>query len=281
VSGTAVNAGDRPALGPLALCHYTLAELAPPAFVDVAAGAGFAAVSLMVQFPAGHGPGYPVLGDTAMRRETRQRLDDTGVSLFDAASCRIEPDTVDGQFAPALETAAYLGARMVNVNGNDPDRGRLTDRFAALCELAAAHGLGIGLEFMMATQVKTLGDALALIASAGAANAAVTLDALHLARSGGTPADVAALDAAQLSYVQLCDGPAELPPQGYAWEAGTERLLPGDGELPVAALVQAVGPGVLLGVEAPSQRRRAAGVPADVYAAQVMDSLRRLLAGAR
>jgi sugar phosphate isomerase/epimerase len=262
---------------PLALCHMTLAEVAPPAFVDVAARAGFAAVSLMVQFPAGYGPGYPVLGDTPMRRETRRRLDDTGVFLFDAATCRIEPGTTAGQFGPALETAAYLGARRVNVNGNDPDQGRLTDRFAALCADAAAHGLGVSLEFMMATQVKTLGDALALIARSGAANAAVTIDALHLARSGGTPADVAALDAAQLSYVQLCDAPAQVPPQGYAWEAGTERLLPGEGELPLDDLVAAVSPGVLLGVEAPSARRRTAGIPPDAYAAQVMGSLQRLL----
>jgi sugar phosphate isomerase/epimerase len=261
----------------LALCHFTLIELEPPALVDVAAQAGFSAVSLMVQFPLSRGPGFPLLGDTAMRRETKRRLDGTGVTLFDAATCRLEPETGVEHFRQALETAAYLGAHRVDVNGDDPDPGRLRDRFAGLCDLAAGYGLGIGLEFMMSTQVKTLGDALALIERSGAVNAAVTVDALHLARSGGTPADVAALDAGQISYVQLCDGPANLPPQGYAWEAATERMLPGEGELPLRALVEAVAPGVVLGIEAPSRRRRDQGVPAGAYAARAMSSLRRLL----
>ena len=131
-----------------------------------------------------------------------------------------------------VESAAYLGAHRVDVNGNDPDAARLTDQFAALCALCAEHGLGVGLEFMMSTQVKTLGDALALIERSGADNAAVTVDALHLARSGGSPRDVAALDRAQISYVQLCDGPAQPPGQGYAREAAAERMLPGAGNSP-------------------------------------------------
>ena len=266
-----------PASRPLALCHYTMVELEPPELVDVAARAGFAAVSLMVQFPASRGPGFPMLGDTAMRRETRRRLDDTGLILFDASTCRLEPETAVEDFRQALDSAAYLGARTVNVNGNDPDAGRLRDRFAALCARAAEYGLRIGLEFMMSTQVKTIDDALALIAGAGVGNAAVTVDALHLARSGRSPADVAALDGAQISYVQLCDAPARVPPEGYAWEGATERMLPGEGELPLRALVEAAPRDALLAVEAPSGRRRAAGVSADAYAARAMDSLRWLL----
>lgn len=272
-----MSGGGQPGSRPLALCHFTMVELEPPAFVDVAARAGFAAVSLMVQFPASYGPGFPMLGDTPMRGETKRRLDDTGVILFDASTCRLEPATGVEDFLQALETAAYLGAYSVNVNGSDPDAGRLCDRFAALCERAAEYGLRIGLEFMMSTQVKTLGAALALIERSGAANAAVTVDALHLARSGGSPADVAALDPAQVSYVQLCDGPGSVPPEGYAWEGATERMLPGEGELPVRALVEAVPPDVLLGVESPSQRRLAQGLPADAYADRAMSAVRLLL----
>jgi sugar phosphate isomerase/epimerase len=261
----------------LTLCHFTAIEVEPPAFVGLAARAGFAAVSLMIQFPRAYQPGFPMTGDTRMRRETRQRLDDTGMTLFDAATCRLEPDTGLEDFRAMVESAAYLSARRVDVNGNDPDRSRLTDQFAALCVLCAEHGLGVGIEFMMSTQVRTLGDALALIERSGADNAAITVDALHLARSGGSPRDVAALAAAQISYVQLCDGPAQPPDQGYAREAAAERLLPGDGELPVRALVDAVGPDVMLGVEAPSRRRSERGVPAAVYAGQAMDAVRRLL----
>jgi hypothetical protein len=56
------------------------------------------------------------------------RLNDTGVFLFDAATGRIEPETEAGQFVPALESAAYLSAHRVNVNGNDHEPRRLGDR---------------------------------------------------------------------------------------------------------------------------------------------------------
>jgi sugar phosphate isomerase/epimerase len=276
-TGTAETGPADHADRPVALCHFTAVEVEPPAFVDLAAGAGFAAVSLMMAFPKAYGPGFPLVGDTPMRRETKRRLDGTGVILFDVATCRLEPDTRVEDFAPMIESAAWLGARRVDVGGSDPDAGRLTDRFAALCELCGRHGLGVSLEFMMSTEVKTLSDALTLIARSGAVNAAITVDALHLARSGGTPDQVAALNAAQISYVQLCDGPAAAPAGGYAREAATQRELPGAGELPVRALADAAGPDVLLAVEAPSRRRRERGVPADVYARQARESVRRLL----
>ncbi|HLI42067.1 MAG TPA: hypothetical protein VKV35_10530 [Streptosporangiaceae bacterium] len=72
-----------------------------------------------------------------------------------------------------------------------------------------------------------------------------------------------------------------MPPGGYAWETATERMLPGEGELPLHALVDAVPSGVLLAAGAPSQRRRDAGLPADAYAARAMDSLTRLLGGGK
>src|SRR5579862_3245235 len=153
---------------PLVLCHFTAVEVEPPDFVDLAARAGFAAVSLMVQFPRAYSPGFPMAGDTRMRRETRQRLDASGVTLFDAATGRLEADTGLDDFRDLVETAAYLGARGIDVNGNDPDPARLTDQFAALCALCAEHGLGVGIEFMMSTQVKTLADAQALIERSGA-----------------------------------------------------------------------------------------------------------------
>jgi sugar phosphate isomerase/epimerase len=132
---------------PLVLCHFTAIGLTPPAFVDLADRAGFTAVSLMPHFPPSYSAGFPVLGDTPMRRETKRRLDDTGLVLFDAATCRLEPETTITDFAPMVETAAHLGAHSINVNGSDPDETRLTDQFAALCELVDEHGMTAGLEF--------------------------------------------------------------------------------------------------------------------------------------
>jgi hypothetical protein len=49
---------------PLTLCYFTAVEIEPPAFVDLAARAGFVAVSLMIQFPRAYSPGFPMAGDT-------------------------------------------------------------------------------------------------------------------------------------------------------------------------------------------------------------------------
>jgi len=98
------------------------------------------------------------------------------------------------------------------------------------------------------------------------------------------------VDAAELLTLraaELCDAAVAQPGDerirgeasvvtGQAREAAAERLLPGAGELPVRALVDAVGPDVVLGVEAPSRRRAELGVPAAVYAAQAMDAVLRL-----
>ena len=140
-------------------CHYTMADVEPPRFVEIAADAGFVAVSLMLQLPPSRGPGFPMLSDTPMRRETKRRLDGTGVALFDAATCRRARDR-DRGIPPDAGERGVSGARRFNVNGNDADEARLTDRFSSLCSLGAEYGLGAGLEFMMATHVRTLADAL-------------------------------------------------------------------------------------------------------------------------
>ena len=45
-----------------------------------------------------------------------------------------------------------------------------------------------------------------LVARAAHPNLAIGIDILHLVRSGGSPADVAALDRGLIGYAQLCDG---------------------------------------------------------------------------
>lgn len=61
---------ETPASRPLTLCHFTAVEVEPPDFIDLAARAGFAAVSLMIQFPRAYQPGFPMAGDTRMRRRS-------------------------------------------------------------------------------------------------------------------------------------------------------------------------------------------------------------------
>ena len=263
----------------LSLSPLTILDAAPPDQVTAAAAAGFDALGVRVAPAAGERV-YPMLGDTPTMRETLARLADTGRRVLDVELIILRPDSQPDEALPVLDAAARLGARLVNVLGYDPDESRLVDRFAALCEAAAERGLRPGLEFMMYSGVKTLGDAMRIVTRAGHPAGAVTVDALHLRRSGGSPADLVGQPPERLPYGQLCDAPLQPvwpdEPRARAESRG-DRLLPGDGELPLRELVDALPAGAALSVEAPVVAL--AREPAEVRARLAFTAATRLLAG--
>jgi sugar phosphate isomerase/epimerase len=237
----------------LSISHLTALDTTPPELVSAAAGAGFDAVGIRV-WPAADEPPYAMIGDTPMMRETLVRLADTGIRVLDVEVLRLRPDSRHEDALRILDVGARLGARGVLVICNDPQEERLAERFAAVCEATAERGMRACLEFMIFSSVKTLADALRILDRVAHLASAVLIDALHLQRSGGTPADAAALPPDRLPYAQLCDGPFHpvRPPEGVALtEARTGRLFPGDGELPLRDLVDALPPSASLAVESP------------------------------
>ena len=177
------------------------------------------------------------------------------VSVFDVEVLRLAEDSDVQNYIPVFESAAALGAQRACVNVDDPDRSRTIDRFGMLCDLAAPFGLGIDIEFMIWRPVARLEDAVAIVKAAGRANGRVLVDALHLDRSGGTPAAVGALDTALIGGVQLCDAPKKRPESsGVIDEARGGRLAPGEGELPLDVLMSVLSPSVPLAVEVPLTR---------------------------
>jgi len=141
-----------------------------------------------------------------------------------------------------LEAGARIGATRVLCSGDEQDHAVVADRFAELCAAAAEFGLMVDLEFMPFRAVRTLEQARDVIVRSRAENAAIAIDALHLMRSGGSPSSLAGLEPKLVGCVQLCDAPAVGPPaHELAFEARERRLLPGAGELPLEAILQAVG----------------------------------------
>jgi len=174
--------------------------------------------------------------------------------VLDVEVLRLRPDSRPDDALRILDAGARLQARAVLVICNDPEEDRLVERFAAVCEAAGERGLRACLEFMIFSSVKTIADAKRVLDRARHPAGAILVDALHLQRSGGTPADVSAVAPERLPYAQLCDGPFQpiLPDSEVALiEARTGRLFPGDGELPLPALVGALPAGASLAVEAP------------------------------
>jgi sugar phosphate isomerase/epimerase len=249
----------------LALAHLTVLDTTPPELVTVAAAAGFRTIGIrLTATPSVGVPPYDCLREGPMLRETLARLADTGVSVLDTEFLRFEPEHPVGIPEGFLEVSARLGAKHVLVMSAEPEDARTLERFGELCDRAAAYGLAVGLEFAVYTGVRTLAHAADVVARSKRANASIVIDALHFSRSGGLPAHVAAVDPALLRYAQICDGGPDMPAPtdtpALIREARTGRLLPGEGVLPLRALVAALPAGVPLAIEAPC--RATADLPA-------------------
>jgi sugar phosphate isomerase/epimerase len=237
----------------LGLAHLTALELAPTALVAEAARAGFAAVALRFIPATIDGPAYPTQVGTEVHRALKRVLDGEGVRVSDIELVQLKPAIDISSFAGCLEAGADLGATAIIASGDDPDRSRLTARFAELCQLAASFGLRVDLEFMRWRVIGTLVQAAAVVRDAGQTNGSILVDALHLARSGGRAADLIPLPDHWLRAAQLCDAAVEAPATDAAIiaEARAGRLPPGDGALPLGALLEALPADTALSVEMP------------------------------
>ncbi len=188
-----------------------------------------------------------------MATQVRQRLDDTGLIALDMEPIFVTPDGDHGD--QVIEAAAAVGARNLLVVSRGVDDARFIERFGELCDAAASYGIGCSVEFMAFMSVRDLPQALAVLDTVDRPNANVLIDNLHLARTGGTVADAAAVAPGRLPYIQLCDAPAAAPDK-LVVEALDTRLTLGDGELPVSELVDVLPAHTALSLEVRSAHLR-------------------------
>lgn len=212
----------------LSLAAGVCPETGPADFVASCAAAGWRACG--VWFDA-------ATWDEGVATEVRRRLDDTGLVALDMEPIFVTPKGDHGD--RVIDAAAAVGARNLLVVSRGVDDGRFAERLAELCDLAAAHGIGCSVEFMAFMSVRDLPQALSVLDAVDRPNASVLIDSLHLARTGGSPTDVAAIDPARLPYVQLCDAPARAP-DDLVREALDGRSTLGAGALPIDELLAAL-----------------------------------------
>jgi len=240
----------------VALATLAVLDAPPPEIADIAAAAGFDSITLRLA-DASVDDANPLVGDTPTRRDTIARLRHHGLGVLDVEVVRMREDTQPALLRPVLESARELGARHVLVINQDADETRAADKFARICDEAQAFELRPVLEFMVFTATKTVEQADRIVELAAHPSAGVLVDPLHLQRSGGSPSDVARLVAAnpgRYPYAQLCDAPRASPDgggRGLYEEAVYNRLAPGDGELPLLDLIEALPAGAPLSVETP------------------------------
>lgn len=252
---------------PVGVGHLTMLDAAPPDWVQLARDAGFEAVGIRIGAASPVEEPWPIAMGSPMLAETLARLASTGMVVQDVEIISITPDTSAAVYEPLLEVGARLGARFFNVMVTDTDVNRAHDTFAALCQRAMPYGLRPCMEGISYTAVRDLATANRVLDGTGGG---LIVDPLHLQRSGDDVVDLLRVEPAALGYLQLCDGPLEVPaaipvpkrmPRGQPvgdnvrqLESRAARQLPGEGEMPVVDLTAALPPDLPVSVEAPNRQ---------------------------
>jgi len=229
-------------------------DATPPQLVELAAEAGYRGVCLFMEsMPAlPLMPAFHLRARAAMARDTKARMQASGIELDLAYPFTLSRHNEAADFLPALETAASLGAKAVNLLLYDRDPARRFDQFAAFSTLAEDHGLRVAVEFYPPSQIGSFVAALALVTKLGRpAVAGVNIDLLHLMRSGGSLDELRAAPSEYLHYAQLCDGTLPGPDLDLVEEASAHRLLPGEGQFDLASFAAALPAGLPTSVEVP------------------------------
>lgn len=204
-------------------------------------------------------PSYS-LSDASLQRDFKAALKERGVAFALAEGFFVVPGRDVSAYAPEMDLMAELGAQRINTLALEPDPARVLDQLAALVEMAAARGLKTTLEFIPGMPVGDLAAAAATVRRVGRSEFSVLADTMHLGRSGATGAELAAQAPGVVGYAQLCDCPLTRTDMSYGDEAKYERMVPGEGELPLLDYLKALPAGVVIGLEVPQRQLAEAGV---------------------
>jgi sugar phosphate isomerase/epimerase len=260
---------------PISLAALTVLEVSPIEAVRIAGSCGYTHIGLRPVAATPAEPHFPVLDDRKLAAELAQVLDGEGIGVLDIEIVRLVPEMCWPELDRVLEFAARFGANRLLVADNDPDPERSRSNLAELAERAADFAVTPHLEFMPWTCAPNLAAARARIG--GIANCRLLIDAFHLARSGGSPGDLAQGDG-DVGYLQLCDIAGPIPAMDEILnEARGNRLFPGEGEIDLARLLERL-PGIPVSLEVPADRLRDAGLDAASRARMAMEATRSLLA---
>ncbi|WP_159976186.1 MULTISPECIES: sugar phosphate isomerase/epimerase [unclassified Novosphingobium] len=243
----------------IAIEFISVLGLPPVDFVRLAADLGVTRIGLGPRPITGNPHGYPgwdLLADAALRRETLNAMADTGVSVALGEGFLVREGLDGDGFSAMLDLFAQLGTPVVNA----VNMAASPEPFARFAEMAGERGMLATVEFLPLMPPASFAQALAFVDECGAENARVLVDAMHFFRGGSTLGELAAADPSRIGYVQLCDVPMPARVADYGLEAREERLGPGEGDLPLADFLAAIPAGSLVGLEVPEVAKAAAGI---------------------
>ncbi len=272
----------------LILCSGMLLGHPLRAKIRAAAEAGYAGITLWPEDVA------QARSEGLSDADVRQLLSDHGQVVVDmdplldwTEQARPKPGEALVAVTPEADfyaIAEAFGARSLNVVqgfGTQLDLDRAAEDLAGVCDRAREHGLVVTVEFLPWSGIPNAAVALDLVRRTGRANATVLVDAWHWFRGGADLAMLAALPGDKVGSVQLNDAP-RTPAANLMLESMQGRLMPGEGAIPLVALVKtldAIGSRAPLGLEV-FNAGHAQG-DAIAIARRAAEATRRILALAR
>jgi len=270
----------------LGLHQLSAMDLTPFELVEAAAQCGYRAVSLFT-----NAPHVPIEGQEgkfvfptvlpAMKTDMLARLAHHGLAVINAEFFLLRAEADLESYRPGLALGRELGARNAISHVFEADASRAVDLLGRFCDIAGPEGMTVAIEFCQMTPgCKTIDQAKWFVDQVGRANLGFGICPMHLVRSGGTAADVAATDPAILRYGQLNDGHGLHVAEAYFDEVHC-RQLPGDGDFPLRDIVAALPADAPIEFKCPSDARRAAGVPALDWVRQGFERSRALVGALR
>ena len=257
--------------------------LPPVEFVDLAGDLGCRFISTVVQGLPLVPLGYPPfsLKDAALRRDMLAAMDHRGVKISLGDGFLVLPGSDAHKLTADLDALAELGVPRINVVSLDPDLSRTFEQFAVLTELAAQRGIQTVVEPVPGLTVGDLATALAAREYVGRSDFRLLIDTMHLVRSGSSAADVAAIASDHIGYAQLNDTTLQPRMDNYMEEAMFERMVPGEGELPLGDILSALPPDIVIELEVPRRSLALAGISPIDRLRPCVEAARRLLSEIR
>lgn len=204
-------------------------------------------------------PDWSLKDDAALRREMRAACTDCNVNISLCEGFAVTPRSDVSACSRDLDSVCELGGQRINVVSTDRDLARTFDQFTKLVEMAATRGIETVTEVGMGP-IANLTSALAALRHAGHRGFSLLIDTMHYFRLGGSIAGIEALEPGMIGYVQLCDAPLQPRFATYMEEALYERMVPGEGALPLLEFLSLISPDVIVSVEVPQRSLAQAGL---------------------
>jgi sugar phosphate isomerase/epimerase len=200
------------------------------------------------------------LRDAVQRRETMAACRGSGVRISIVEGFAVLPENDMRAFAGDLDIVRELGCDRINVVSTCPGLERTIEGFHQLCEIAREREINVSAEMGSLGPLKQVDVAQEVARRVNQPNFSLVIDSMHFFRLDNSVADFAALDPALIGYIQLADAPWKPRFDTYLEEAMFERMVPGEGELPLAEFVPHIPTGVVVSVEVPIRSRAEAGL---------------------